>query len=39
MPPLRREVFTRHRLDGQGTATIAGELGPSVAAVEEASNT
>lgn len=35
MPPLRREVFTRHRLEGHSTATIAGELGLSAAAVEK----
>ncbi|MGC1304463.1 MAG: sigma-70 family RNA polymerase sigma factor, partial [Caulobacteraceae bacterium] len=35
MPPLRREVFVRRRLDGQSPAMIASELGLSVAAVEK----
>jgi RNA polymerase sigma-70 factor (ECF subfamily) len=35
MPPLRREVFTRRKLDGQATAAIAGDLGLSIAAVEK----
>lgn len=35
MPALRREVFTRRRLDGQASAAIARDLGLSVAAVEK----
>ena len=35
MPALRREVFTRRRLDGQSAATIAADLGLSLAAVEK----
>jgi RNA polymerase sigma-70 factor (ECF subfamily) len=35
MPALRREVFTRRRLDGQPVATIAVDLDLSVAAVEK----
>ena len=35
MPALRREVFTRRRLDGQSSATIAADLGLSLAAVEK----
>ncbi|UAK22875.1 RNA polymerase sigma factor [Sphingomonas nostoxanthinifaciens] len=35
MPPLRREVFTRQRLDGDAVATIAAELDLSRAAVEK----
>lgn len=35
MPPLRREVFLRRRLDGVPTATIARDLDLSVAAVEK----
>jgi RNA polymerase sigma-70 factor (ECF subfamily) len=35
MPALRREVFTRRRLDGVPVATIATDLDLSVAAVEK----
>lgn len=35
MPPLRREVFLRRRLDGIAVATIAADLELSVAAVEK----
>ena len=35
MPPLRREVFTRRKLDGQAIAVIASDLGLSIAAVEK----
>jgi RNA polymerase sigma-70 factor (ECF subfamily) len=35
MPPLRREVFTRRRLDGHAVATIASDLELSVTAVEK----
>lgn len=35
MPPLRREVFLRRRLDGVPVATIAADLELSVAAVEK----
>jgi RNA polymerase sigma factor (sigma-70 family) len=35
MPPLRREVFLRRRLDGLATAEIADALGMSLAAVEK----
>jgi len=35
MPPLRREVFTRRRLDGQSPGEIAADLGLSTAAVEK----
>ena len=35
MPPLRREVFLRRRLDGVASATIAADLGLSLAAVEK----
>ena len=35
MPPLRREVFMRRRLDGVAVATIAADLELSVAAVEK----
>jgi RNA polymerase sigma factor (sigma-70 family) len=35
MPALRREVFTRRRLDGQEIATIAADLGLSIAATEK----
>jgi len=35
MPPLRREVFLRRRLDGIAPATIAADLDLSVAAVEK----
>jgi RNA polymerase sigma factor (sigma-70 family) len=35
MPPLRREVFLRRRLDGLPCATIAADLGLSIAAVEK----
>jgi RNA polymerase sigma factor (sigma-70 family) len=35
MPALRREVFTRRRLDGISTAQIATDLDMSVAAVEK----
>ena len=35
MPPLRREVFLRRRLDGIATATIAADLRLSLAAVEK----
>jgi RNA polymerase sigma-70 factor (ECF subfamily) len=35
MPALRREVFTRRRLDGVPVATIAADLGLSIAAVEK----
>ncbi len=35
MPALRREVFTRRRLDGQAVATIAADLGLGNSAVEK----
>jgi RNA polymerase sigma factor (sigma-70 family) len=35
MPPLRREIFTRRRLDGVATAQIAADLDMSIAAVEK----
>ncbi|MDE1916764.1 MAG: sigma-70 family RNA polymerase sigma factor [Sphingomonadales bacterium] len=35
MPPLRREVFMRRRLDGTASAAIAQDLGLSVGAVEK----
>lgn len=35
MPPLRREVFFRRRLDGDSTAEIAASLDMSIAAVEK----
>jgi RNA polymerase sigma-70 factor (ECF subfamily) len=35
MPPLRREVFMRRRLDGIAGKTIADDLGLSAAAVEK----
>ena len=35
MPPLRREIFLRKRLDGLSTATIAHSLDMSHAAVEK----
>lgn len=35
MPPLRREVFLRKRLDGFSTAEIADSLDMSLAAVEK----
>jgi RNA polymerase sigma-70 factor (ECF subfamily) len=35
MPPLRREVFLRRRLDGMASATISTDLGLSVAAVDK----
>jgi RNA polymerase sigma-70 factor (ECF subfamily) len=35
MPPLRREVFLRRRLDGIATSTIATDLDLSIAAVEK----
>lgn len=35
MPPLRREVFVRRRLDGQSPAAISAEMGLSPAAVEK----
>lgn len=35
MPPLRREVFLRRRLDGIPGATVAADLGLSLAAVEK----
>jgi RNA polymerase sigma-70 factor (ECF subfamily) len=35
MPPLRREVFLRRRLDGIASQTIAEDLGLSVAAIEK----
>jgi RNA polymerase sigma-70 factor (ECF subfamily) len=35
MPPLRREIFLRKRLDGFTTAEIAGSLDMSLAAVEK----
>ena len=35
MPPLRREVFLRRRLDGIPAAVIAGDLQLSVAAIEK----
>jgi RNA polymerase sigma-70 factor (ECF subfamily) len=35
MPALRREVFTRRRLDGQPVAIIAADLDLSIAAVEK----
>jgi RNA polymerase sigma-70 factor (ECF subfamily) len=35
MPPLRREVFIRQRLDEMSVATIASDMGLSIAAVEK----
>jgi RNA polymerase sigma factor (sigma-70 family) len=35
MPPLRREVFLRRRLDDQPSATIAADLDLSLSAVEK----
>lgn len=35
MPPLRREVFLRRRLDGDAVATIAEQLDLSPAAIEK----
>lgn len=35
MPPLRREVFLRRRLDGMASATIAADLQLSIAAVDK----
>ncbi|MDO6414956.1 sigma-70 family RNA polymerase sigma factor [Sphingomonas sp. BIUV-7] len=35
MPPLRREIFLRRRLDGIPGRTIAGDLGMTPAAVEK----
>lgn len=35
MPPLRREIFFRRRLDGQSTESIAAALEMSLAAVEK----
>ena len=35
MPPLRREIFLRRRLDGLTTAAIADRLDMSTAAVEK----
>lgn len=35
MPPLRREIFLRRRLDGIPAATIAADLDMSLAAVEK----
>jgi RNA polymerase sigma factor (sigma-70 family) len=35
MPPLRREIFLRKRLDGDSTAAIASDLEMSLAAVEK----
>jgi RNA polymerase sigma-70 factor (ECF subfamily) len=35
MPPLRREVFLRRRLDGVPSATIAADLDMSMAAVDK----
>ncbi len=35
MPPLRREVFLRRRLDGDATATISNDLDLSTAAIEK----
>jgi RNA polymerase sigma-70 factor (ECF subfamily) len=35
MPPLRREVFLRRRLDGVACAIIAADLEMSLAAVEK----
>ncbi len=35
MPPLRREIFLRRRLDGVAGTTIAADLGMSIAAVEK----
>jgi RNA polymerase sigma-70 factor (ECF subfamily) len=35
MPPLRREVFLRRRLDGQPSAQIAADLGLGLSAVEK----
>ena len=35
MPPLRREVFLRRRLDGSSTASIAASLDMSIAAVDK----
>lgn len=35
MPPLRREIFLRRRLDGVAVAIIAADLDMSVAAVEK----
>lgn len=35
MPPLRREIFLRRRLDGIAAATIATDLQMSIAAIEK----
>ncbi|OAN58476.1 RNA polymerase sigma factor [Sphingomonas sp. TDK1] len=35
MPPLRREIFLRRRLDGVAVAIIAADLDMSVAAIEK----
>lgn len=35
MPPLRREVFLRRRLDGDATATVARDLDLTPAAIEK----
>ncbi len=35
MPPLRREVFLRRRLDGDTTATVASDLGLTPAAIDK----
>jgi RNA polymerase sigma-70 factor (ECF subfamily) len=35
MPPLRREIFLRRRLDGIATVVIAGDLQMSAAAIEK----
>jgi RNA polymerase sigma-70 factor (ECF subfamily) len=35
MPPLRREVFMRRRLDGIAAAQIAADLGMSLASIEK----
>lgn len=35
MPPLRREVFLRRRLDGDAVATIAGDLDLSPVGIEK----
>lgn len=35
MPPLRREIFLRRRLDGMAVAAIAADLEMSVAAIEK----
>ncbi|WP_260598920.1 RNA polymerase sigma factor [Sphingomonas endolithica] len=35
MPPLRREIFLRRRLDGMSGAVVAADLGMTIAAVDK----